>query len=50
MWRDLVEHTLQSVDWGAARGDVFPFLERRQDADLVDRDVLLGLLRQRRES
>jgi len=49
-WRDLVEHKLQSVDWGAARGDVSPFLERRQDADLVDRDVLLRLLRQRRGS
>ena len=49
-WRELVADKLQSIDWSAARSDVSPFLERRQDADLVDRDVLLGLLRQRRGS
>ena len=49
-WREIVADKLQSVDWSVARRDVSPFLERRQDADLVDRDVLLGLLRQRRGS
>ncbi|MDD9988606.1 MAG: nucleotidyl transferase AbiEii/AbiGii toxin family protein [Spirochaetaceae bacterium] len=49
-WRELVADKLQSIDWSVARNDVSPFLERRQDADLVDRDVLLGLLGQRRES
>ena len=49
-WREVVADKLQSVDWSVARRDVSPFLERRQDADLVDRDVLLGLLRQRRGS
>ena len=49
-WREIVADKLQSVDWSVARSDVSPFLERRQDADLVDRDVLLGLLRQRRGS
>ena len=49
-WREIVADKLLSVDWGVARRDVSPFLERRQDADLVDRDVLLGLLGQRRGS
>ena len=48
--RSTAREYLQSVDWSVARSDVSPFLERRQDAALVDRDVLLALLRQRRGS
>ena len=48
--RSTAREYLQSVDWSAARSDVSPFLERRQDADLVDRGVLLALLKPRRGS
>jgi hypothetical protein len=43
-WRQLVARKLASVDWSAARRDVSPFLERRQDAALVAAPVLLPLL------
>ena len=35
---------LQAVDWKLARDDVSPFLERKQDVDLVSEEVLLSLL------
>ena len=43
-WRELIADKLEAIDWNVARADVSPFLERRQDTALVDRDVLLSLL------
>jgi hypothetical protein len=43
-WRALVRERLASIDWARAQADVRPFLEREQDMELVDREVLLGLL------
>jgi hypothetical protein len=43
-WRALVRKKLETVDWAQARRDVTPFLERRQDVDLVSDTVLLPLL------
>jgi hypothetical protein len=44
-WRAAVADRLRDADWGRARADVRPFLEREQDVALVDRDALLKLLR-----
>ena len=46
-WRKLVAGKLETIDWDAALRDVSPFLERRQDAALVSRSVLLPLLQSR---
>ena len=43
-WRELVAKKLQSIDWKEALMDVSPFLERKQDADLVSESVILPLL------
>ncbi|MFA5262250.1 MAG: nucleotidyl transferase AbiEii/AbiGii toxin family protein [Opitutaceae bacterium] len=44
-WRALVRARLSSFDMDAISNDVGPFLERPQDAALLTRDNLLGLLR-----
>jgi len=46
-WRKLVARKLETIDWDAALRDVSPFLERKQDAALVSRSVLLPLLQSR---
>ena len=43
-WRDLVEDRLASLDMKAVATDVQPFLERPQDAALLSRDNLSGML------
>ena len=43
-WRKQVAARLQAADWKLARDDVSPFLERKQDVDLVSEEVLLSLL------
>ncbi len=43
-WRTLVERRLASLDPKAIRADVAPFLERQEDAALLTRGNLLGLL------
>jgi hypothetical protein len=45
-WRQSVAARLDTVDWKFARADVSPFLERRQDVDMVSKTVLQSLLRQ----
>ena len=44
-WRELVRERLAVLDMRAVRDDVAPFLERPQDASLLTRDNLDGLLR-----
>lgn len=43
-WRQRVAEKLGTVDWKLARSDVSPFLERKQDVDMVSETVLLPLL------
>lgn len=43
-WRGLIAEKLQSIDWKEALRDVSPFLERKQDADLISESVILPLL------
>jgi predicted nucleotidyltransferase component of viral defense system len=43
-WRGLVADKLKTLDWKEALRDVSPFLERKQDADLVSDSVILPLL------
>lgn len=43
-WRDLVRERLATLDMRAVRDDVSPFLERPQDAALLSRENLDGLL------
>jgi hypothetical protein len=43
-WRELVRERLSRINFGAIAEDVRPFLERQQDAALLTRDNLLGLL------
>jgi hypothetical protein len=45
-WRALVRKRLGSLDVKAIRDDVSPFLERREDAGLLARENLLGLVRE----
>jgi hypothetical protein len=45
-WRTLVRLRLESLDMKAIADDVRPFLERPQDAALLTRDNLVGLLRE----
>ncbi len=47
-WTELVATRLASVNWKLAQQDVAPFLERRQDLDLVASTVLQSLLAARR--
>ena len=49
-WRALVKARLGSFDVDAICDDVRPFLERPQDAALLTRDNLLGLLRSARDA
>ena len=44
-WRHAVAERLDRLDWNRAVSDVRPFLERDEDAELVDRDTALRLLR-----
>jgi len=44
-WRDQLRQRMKALEWEKARADVGPFLERPQDAALLTRDNLLGLLR-----
>lgn len=44
-WRTLVQDRLDHSDLEAILDDVRPFLERPQDAALLSRENLLGLLR-----
>ena len=44
-WGELVRERLGRLDMGAIARDVRPFLERQQDAALLTRENLLGLLR-----
>lgn len=44
-WSELVRKRLATMDMQAVREDVIPFLERPQDASLLTRDNLEGLLR-----
>jgi len=43
-WRSLLRGRLERLDLEAIRADVSPFLERSQDAAMLTRDNLLGLL------
>lgn len=45
-WRALVEQRLKALDLKAIRDDVSPFLERPEDAGLLTRENLHGLLRE----
>jgi predicted nucleotidyltransferase component of viral defense system len=45
LWRELVGERLQQLDMQAVRNDILPFLERTQDAELLNRDYLNELLR-----
>jgi len=44
-WRGVLKERLASVDWGKARADALPFLERERDADLLTLDNASGLLK-----
>ena len=44
-WRQELRLRIENLDWGQARADVRPFLERERDLDLVDRGALCGLLK-----
>ena len=44
-WRNAVAERLDRLDWHRAASDVRPFLERDEDAELVDRNQALRLLR-----
>ena len=44
-WRNAVAEQLNRLDWNRAASDVRPFLERDEDAELVDRNKALRLLR-----
>ncbi|MFO7871089.1 MAG: nucleotidyl transferase AbiEii/AbiGii toxin family protein [Kiritimatiellia bacterium] len=43
-WRSLILKKLETVDWAQALRDVMPFLERKQDVELVSRESLVPLL------
>jgi predicted nucleotidyltransferase component of viral defense system len=44
-WRKQLKNRIESLDWEKARADVKPFLERDRDIDLVNKDVLINLLK-----
>lgn len=46
-WRGLIADKLRTIDWKQALLDVSPFLERKQDAELVAESVLLPLLKEK---
>jgi hypothetical protein len=43
-WRKLVAEKIQGANWSEVLRDVSPFLERKQDAALVSKTILLPLL------
>lgn len=43
-WGAAVRERLLDADWDRARADVQPFLERKQDVSVVEREVMLKLL------
>jgi len=43
-WRPLLREKLQQIDFRAARNDVYPFLEKPQEADYLTREYLEQLL------
>lgn len=43
-WRRTVGLRLEALDWSRAAADVAPFLERREDMELVTKENALGLL------
>ena len=45
-WRRAVGLRLEALDWSRAAADVAPFLERREDMELVTKENALGLLAQ----
>jgi predicted nucleotidyltransferase component of viral defense system len=44
-WRRILETRMSGLDWGRARADVQPFLEREKEIDLVTLDNALRLLK-----
>jgi len=44
-WRGVVRQRLEGLDWGVIRDDVVPFLEIPDEAGLLTRENLIGLLR-----
>jgi hypothetical protein len=44
-WRGVVRERLEGLDWGVVRDDVVPFLETPDEAGLLTRENLIGLLR-----
>lgn len=44
-WRQEVRQQIEAIDWGKARADVRPFLERERDLDLVTANAFASLLR-----
>jgi predicted nucleotidyltransferase component of viral defense system len=46
-WRGLVRTRLKEIKWDRVVADVSPFLERREDIDLLTRENLLSLLGRR---
>ncbi len=44
-WRRIVAMTMRGLDWGRARADVRPFLEREKEIDLVSLANVLRLLK-----
>jgi len=44
-WRGLVRERMEQIDWEAARRDVLPFLERREEVDFVTKENVISLLR-----
>jgi hypothetical protein len=43
-WKDGIRHRAAKLDFVAIRSDVEPFLERREDAELLTEEGLAGLL------
>jgi len=43
-WRSVVAVHLDRVDWQRARQDLLPFIVRRQELELVERETLKKLL------
>lgn len=44
-WKSILAQRVSEVDWKNVRGDVLPFLEHPEEADLLDKDTILGLLK-----
>jgi hypothetical protein len=43
-WKANLIEWVEQADWRATRADVLPFLKRPEEADLLEKDALLGLL------